>query len=907
MASMDPSDDAIKNVADFAGLDFQGDRDMISRALKNNNMNAETVVMQYFDNPEGFRQKYVTAWDDTMFTSDREGTGNNTGISFHIESPSQNDAIQGSTPPPEGYAPGAPSRPPSRTNSRSPLGRAVDWAVGNQSGVPNSQAQEDEDMQRALRESAQEAGISMPQQESGVVDGATSSAYFGPANRSDYEQADWAMVPTAISETNFDSVPAPSSRQRAPGAPAFLVQGVSTSGNHRLGGLLTILHEIPLARNVLLECGSPASAYGHNSEWWKGQEILPPHVLAQLQTGELQWGQQDVAKPNFEEEIHRLMAFLDQTERSHGTVSVLADTMPLPHTGAEKQFYELLADRNREKLAPLTQVATIAQIHGSELGDEEARFGLLDIEHTRNDYSGIKTLYESIDLVMWSDVLAFNEVHEGSKMAMFRDTGEVLAIRLGGDGPADSIDIPPEFYPERYLETRKEEARRIQLAVCETKRALARLTEEEQALYEWRDEWSNKTLDKREVIKKAMDQWKGFREYLESLGRFQVMEESGFDTTKHPDYRLAPCQLDDQQETHHKKVDEVLQWANGILSDLEERMKALKAQLEQIQAKQRFLGKLLTVPDKPGRPKPMSCKRYLLRGVATPTDIVYVCRRAEPDLIDLDDAPRHSDQWWRLAYAAKDSEPVRSEKVEVERVLRDVWHETKTPLLIYATENALNTPCSPLSSPLERFVRVENKAFRQELSAEKAEAVETRGRASIETLSPSKRKHRADSMDSMDSNRASIGSEDRIEGDNPFADQDVGHATELMDLSTAMAEDASSAGMHRFPGGGERPGLPPAYNQAMADTTSATLTPATLMSEDLEGPAVNLESNTQPPIMKESVDEKPAARDGTDVDSRAPEMQERTRPPGLFTASNGGAESKDSVGTMDMEISDHHT
>lgn len=52
---------------------------------------------------------------------------------FHIESPGQNEVIQGVTPPPDSYALGAPSRPPSRSNSRSPLGRMVDWSA-NESG-----------------------------------------------------------------------------------------------------------------------------------------------------------------------------------------------------------------------------------------------------------------------------------------------------------------------------------------------------------------------------------------------------------------------------------------------------------------------------------------------------------------------------------------------------------------------------------------------------------------------------------------------------------------------------------------------------------------------------------------------------------------------------------------------------
>lgn len=68
------------------------------------------------------------------------------------------------------------------------------------------------------------------------------------------------------------------------------------------------------------------------------------------------------------------------------------------------------------------------------------------------------------------------------------------------------------------------------------------------------------------------------------------------------------------------------------------------------------------MPDKPGRPKPMTCKKYLLRGVATAPNIIYVCRRGEADLIELDDeAKKPLDQWWRMAYTPGEEQPVKVE------------------------------------------------------------------------------------------------------------------------------------------------------------------------------------------------------------------------------------------------------
>lgn len=530
-------------------------------------------------------------------------------------------------------------------------------------------------MQRAIRESAQEAGISML--ETGVTEPSVSQPNFGPANRNDYDQSSWAMVPTGPAETRLTSAPVPSQRKRTDSAPAFLVQGFSSAGDHRLGGLLTILHEIPLARNILLETGSPAASYGHNGEWWKGQEILPPHVLAEMQTGQLTWGQDARAKPDFDEELHRLMAFLDSTERSYGTISVMTDIIPFSNVGAEKQFYEQLRERNGDKIRPLMNVATLTKVHGDVEGTEEARFGLLEMEHLRSDYKAVKTLYESLDHVMWNDALSWGELQAGSKMAMFKETGDIFTIKVGGEGPESAFEIPEVFYPERWMETRKEEARRIQGGWCDLNRALTKIQEEKARIDQVKNTWTNETVQKEDVVKVCRDHWKEYGEYLRGLARFHTMEKLGFQTDKYPDYRAAPSDMDEEATQRLKQVEEAIHYSEQVLAHLADRMKGmfphvsegicvdsyegLNSQIQQVEARKRFLGKLLTVPDKPGRPKPMTCKKYLLRGVATSTDVIYVSQRGEADLIELEEAPKQLDQWWRLAYTPNEEQPVKAE------------------------------------------------------------------------------------------------------------------------------------------------------------------------------------------------------------------------------------------------------
>jgi hypothetical protein len=231
--------------------------------------------------------------------------------------------------------------------------------------------------------------------------------------------------------------------------------------------------------------------------------------------------------------------------------------------------------------------------------------------------------------------------------------------------------------------------------------------------------------------------------------------------------------------------------------------------------------------------------------------------------------------------------------VEIERVLRDIWHETKMPLLVYATEEAVSTARAPLSDALNMFVKSDNKAFRQELRQPAADSGEERVRASVDPISPSKRKHR-DSMDSMNSNRASIGSEDR----NPFEstfDEQMDAQTELIDMSGSKSEYArGSDAESKFGDQGISPFLL-SRDPAHMNIESATLTPDTLAADEGES-----QRPTTPPPEASQPDEVNKVVAATVA--KSPEMQERARLPTFVRPSQGNEGEKDL--TMDMEIPD---
>ncbi|KAM0332970.1 hypothetical protein ACHAQA_001626 [Verticillium albo-atrum] len=887
MAS-EPSDADVTNLCAIADISEAQYGKAVRNALRNSSNNQDQVMMEIFDDLDAFVRKQT--WDESAFGASRDGETNSAGIAFNVDAP-DNAVIQGVTPPPESsYWPGsgAPSRPPSRTNNKSPLG-------------PNNSTQEDEDLQRALAESARESGLEP--QEAGVMDGITltSTSHFGPANRNDYDPSNWAMVPVGPA-TRSRSVldPVPSKRQRAPDSPAFLVQQPNArNAGHRLGAILSILHEIPLSRNVLLQTGRPAENYGHNNEWWKGQTIYPAHVAAAMNQGQLPMA--DDAKPDFNEEIHRLMAFLDATDRSYGSVEVMADLLNGTHAGRERQFFDVLNDINEpDVLKPLVHEALSMVVNTFEVVEGVDRFSFLDFELSTHQWSQVETFYDVWDCLAWDESMTWQEIKDDTKMTVFREMGEIMTVLLDGDCP-DTIDIPEVWYPERYLEARKEDARAMQEQLAWTLQKLYDATALEHEYKNWEDPATRKNHDRRELLVQAIEQYEGFVKYLKGLVEFQDFEAPDEEVSRLLQLDTLPPLGTDQEKEMLDRCEQVLARCQAKLKELDTKINKLNSDREYLKEYRRYLNKLLTDPDpeRTGDAIPFYGKKYLLRGVATGRDTMYICRRTEPQLIDVDENPQPLDQWWRLAYVAGDEQPVRVEKVAFEEVKEKMLRESKNPLLVYATENALNTPRDPLSDELQRFVLAENKTFRQELSHETDDDDEDVPliNPNISPISPSKRKYRANSVDSMATNRASVGNSDTNSRAGDFDDMGVfGMASQSMDVSTAAPVVQ--------PGGSSEAGGFSSRSQSQAPTTLSRETTQSATSHNT-APALFSRTSTGHSVPESAINQL-IELDATNNEVKAPEMQERGGNVSLFGSRHPSASSasgqKDAGGdVMDID------
>lgn len=119
--------------------------------------------------------------------------------------------------------------------------------------------------------------------------------------------------------------------------------------------------------------------------------------------------------------------------------------------------------------------------------------------------------------------------------------------------------------------------------------------------------------------------------------------------------------------------------------------------------------------------------KYTLRGVITSPDVVYMCRRKEADSSETEASSAEVDQWWRCAWVAGDENPVRqevrptlaprfqplyvmlttsSQQTTFAKVQEAIFTEvdtdgSKIPILVYATDKAMNEEPAPLSDALK--------------------------------------------------------------------------------------------------------------------------------------------------------------------------------------------------------------
>jgi hypothetical protein len=326
--------------------------------------------------------------------------------------------------------------------------------------------QGDRDLHEALAASRAEAGL--PPQESGIT--STDQVFFGPANRTQYEPGKWELIPMGNSSAHDIILldPEPAERKRDVNAPAFLKPSID---DHRLGALLTIYHEIPLVREIFLDRKNVLPTYGNNNEWWMGRAIELPTMN----------GSDDI-RYQVGQEMQRLMAFLDKTDRSYGSADALAFLPAVKEqhrkfgecleVSVMRAYRSLLGES--DSAGAINKLFSIG-VGGTNQADAE-EFCILRFELPQKD-SDQETFYDVADATLWHlDPLDL------SNSSFLSHIADVVSFQLVGDAFSKGIEIPYVWYPDRYLEPSRQAALDMRLKKADIKERLRRIDAQQERL-----------------------------------------------------------------------------------------------------------------------------------------------------------------------------------------------------------------------------------------------------------------------------------------------------------------------------------------------------------------------------------------------------------------------------------------
>ena len=395
--------------------------------------------------------------------------------------------------------------------------RLVDATAGEyNTDAPSNRQEEEDHLMRAINESLTASGVQSPPtyppppppqpQQTGITtnNGDSSSVYFGPANRQDYDPNEWAMVPIS----SQDKDPDPNLRARQAGAPVLLrCRHDINWKKHRIGALLMIYQQIPAARNAILQCGEPpAHGYGNKSDWWQGQ-LMP--VPGQPDTG---WT--DDSSLSWSDELHRLMAFLEATERAYGTADVLARAKH-PSTSEigepERDFFQNLLETRPRPLYPeagdvFTSPVEVVSIDEVRVYGEDA-FAILDLPVSK-DTAGMapESIYHVMDRLFFADAAMAREDLSIARMAWLVQPSEIFTCRFqADDGLPAPIDVPETFYLDRYMKLHRSQLLELQMDHVKLSRLYEANAQKEAQLVNWVNPQTNKPYDRRVLVKAAVD------------------------------------------------------------------------------------------------------------------------------------------------------------------------------------------------------------------------------------------------------------------------------------------------------------------------------------------------------------------------------------------------------------------
>lgn len=185
------------------------------------------------------------------------------------------------------------------------------------------------------------------------------------------------------------------------------------------------------------------------------------------------------------QEVQRLMAFLDKTDRSYGSVEALA-SLPLIRAkcqqsagGLESAVLEVYQEYFQNNQAKFNGIFSRG-VDGPQENITQV-FAILDLALPRKD-SFDETIYDIADNVLWE-----NADLDLDKSPFLANIGEVITFRFSNaHGTAitkeSKVPVPAIWYPDRYLFSGREAALEMRTKKEDVKKQLYNISVTENAL-----------------------------------------------------------------------------------------------------------------------------------------------------------------------------------------------------------------------------------------------------------------------------------------------------------------------------------------------------------------------------------------------------------------------------------------
>lgn len=625
---------------------------------------------------------------------------------------------------------GAPSRPPSRVSTRG-ASSGVNSGLSSNTGkrpwiVPaehmaESRIQadlhlavesEEEQMNRAMAMSMSQNQTPLSGQETGtIISSWDDKPFYGPANRDYYDPSKWTMTTFAGTQEILLN-PEPEERTRQKNTPAFFKP--SGSG-HRLPALLKILHAIPMAREALLNRKHTLPDYGCEKDWWDGTPIKVLRIVNMDSEGRQLSGDDIIY------ESQRLMAFLDETDRAFGSTDVLASADGIKEVNDDKvhKFFEAWGTATSRTLADpsLAQIFESVGMKIDRVWDQTRKEPFCSLSvHIDSEIAGKGlTLYDALDELLWND-------QSGTEEAYLEQIGEIVTMEINNpvrNGAGLGIEIPSVWYPDRYLESSIEAAKKMRARKAEISNEIREMEAPESFFTKYQPSNGGSNLAKAAeyLEREVADNKAGIVRKKFKLPVLPDWEEEESSDEEEED----PAELEKTAKDLRLVADKVSQ----MLQDHEKLKEDARKQLKEI-------SQLYTRPSDDSSEPPHH--KYTLRGVsiglvANNPHKLYVLERIKPEGVDDMLSTEAKDwQWWKLDFLTCDTKPVVHEKVTEDEVLKTASTEASSALLVYASERAVSYEHGELPQQLHNFVRADNLFFTAELEASNQDTVALPGK-----------------------------------------------------------------------------------------------------------------------------------------------------------------------------------